>query len=108
MTVKLYHCLRARSMRPLWTLEEMGIETGYDLDKVIEAACIAEEVVGHPLWGHVSKAGPLPSVEAVHPIDMPFVETLDEASHFRTGASVYEGQISPWREGDALTRESAA
>ena len=87
---------------------QMGIETGYDLDKVIEAACIAEEVVGHPLWGHVSKAGPLPSVEAVYPIDMPFVETLDEASHFRTGASVYEGQISPWREGDALTREIAA
>jgi glutathione S-transferase len=26
MTVKLYHCLRARSMRPLWTLEEMGID----------------------------------------------------------------------------------
>ena len=25
---------------------EMGIETGYDLDKVIEAAVIAEEVVG--------------------------------------------------------------
>ena len=28
MTVKLYHCLRARSMRPLWTLEEMGIDIG--------------------------------------------------------------------------------
>ncbi|MEM7019620.1 MAG: glutathione S-transferase family protein [Pseudomonadota bacterium] len=26
MTIKLYHCLRARSMRPLWTLEEMGID----------------------------------------------------------------------------------
>ena len=30
---------------------QMGIETGYDLDKVIEAAVIAEEVVGHSLWG---------------------------------------------------------
>jgi glutathione S-transferase len=26
MTIKLYHCQRARSMRPLWTLEEMGLD----------------------------------------------------------------------------------
>jgi glutathione S-transferase len=26
MTVTLYHCPGARSMRPLWTLEEMGLE----------------------------------------------------------------------------------
>ncbi|MCY3886068.1 MAG: citramalate synthase, partial [Gammaproteobacteria bacterium] len=87
---------------------EMGVETGYDLNKVIEAACIAEEVVGHPLWGHVSKAGPLPSNGGTYPADMPFVETLQEAAHFRKGPGVYEGQISPWREGDALTRPSAA
>ena len=87
---------------------QMGIETGYDLDKVIEAACIAEEVVGHPLWGHVSKAGPLPSREQIYPADMPFVESLEEAAHYRKGPSVYRGQISPWREGDALTRPSAA
>lgn len=30
MSVKLYHCAGARSMRPLWTLEEMGIE--YELE----------------------------------------------------------------------------
>ena len=29
MTIQLYHCKGARSMRPLWTLEEMGLE--YDL-----------------------------------------------------------------------------
>lgn len=75
---------------------EMGIETGYDLDKLIEAAWIAEEVVGHPLWGHVSKAGPRPKVDEVYPIDMPFVETLEEAAHFKKGPSVYEGQLSPW------------
>ena len=85
---------------------QMGIETGYDLDKVIEAAVIAEEVVGHSLWGHVSKSGPLPDNSQCYPGDMPFVETLEEASHFRNGASVYEGQISPWRDGDALTRPS--
>ncbi len=26
MTITLYHCTRARSMRPLWTLEEMGLD----------------------------------------------------------------------------------
>ncbi len=26
MTIKLYHCQGARSLRPLWTLEEMGLE----------------------------------------------------------------------------------
>jgi glutathione S-transferase len=26
MALHLYHCTRARSMRPLWTLEEMGID----------------------------------------------------------------------------------
>ena len=85
---------------------QMGIETGYNLDKVIKAAVIAEEVVGHSLWGHVSKSGPLPEDSQCYPGDMPFVETLKEASHFRQGASVYEGQISPWRDGDALIRPS--
>jgi hydroxymethylglutaryl-CoA lyase len=78
---------------------EMGIETGYDLDKLIEAAWVAEEVVGHPLWGHVSKSGPRPRDERVYPLDMPFVETLEEASHFRKGPSVYAGQIAPWQPG---------
>lgn len=83
---------------------EMGIETGFDLNKTIAAARIAEEVVGHSLWGHVSKAGPLPRGKQCYPKDMPFVETLEEAAHFCNGPGVYEGQISPWHEGDALTR----
>lgn len=84
---------------------EMGIETGYNLDKLIEAAVIAEEVVGHALWGHVSKSGPRPYGDNIYPIDMPFVETLEEAAHFRNGAGVYEGQLSPWKDGDALHRQ---
>ncbi len=82
---------------------EMGIETGYNLDKLIEAAAIAEEVVGHSLWGHVSKAGPRPRGDELYPARMPFVETLEEAAHFRKGPGVYTGQISPWRDGDALS-----
>lgn len=87
----------------VYLCEEMGIDTGYDLDKLIEAAVIAEEVVGHPLWGHVSKAGPLPRGDRLYPREMPFVETLDEAAHFRKGPSVYAHQLSPWTRGkDAL------
>jgi hydroxymethylglutaryl-CoA lyase len=78
--------------------EEMGIETGFNLDKLIEAAAIAEEVVGHPLWGHVSKAGPLPRGERLYPKDLPFIETLEEAAHFRKGSSVYAHQTAPWKE----------
>ena len=83
---------------------EMGVETGYRLDKLIEAVAIAEEVVGHPLWGHVSKAGPRPRGAALYPADMPFVETLEEAAHFRKGPAVYAHQMSPWKDDDALLR----
>jgi len=83
--------------------QELGIETGYNLDKLIEAAAIAEEVVGHPLWGHISKAGARPTDDRLYPREMPFVESLAEAAHFRNGPGVYEGQLSPWKEGDALS-----
>lgn len=39
--------------------QEMGIETGIDLEKMIECARFAEEVVGHPLSGSVMKGGSL-------------------------------------------------
>lgn len=38
---------------------EMGVETGIDLDGMIEAAMIAEEIVGHLITGCISKAGNL-------------------------------------------------
>ena len=38
---------------------EMGISTGIDLDALIEAARLAEDVVGHPLPGSVMKGGTL-------------------------------------------------
>ncbi len=38
---------------------EMGIETGIDLDALIETARLAEDVVGHPLPGSVMKGGTL-------------------------------------------------
>jgi hydroxymethylglutaryl-CoA lyase len=85
--------------------QEMGFETGYDLDKLIAAAVIAEQVVGHPLWGHVSKSGARPRDDRLYPRDMPFVETLDHAGHFRDGPSAYAGQTAPWTLNDALLKD---
>jgi hydroxymethylglutaryl-CoA lyase len=39
--------------------EEMGIETGLNLDRLIEAAELAERIVGHPLPGSVMRGGTL-------------------------------------------------
>jgi hydroxymethylglutaryl-CoA lyase len=39
--------------------EEMGIATGIDLDKMIEAAHLAEDIVGHPLPGQIMRGGSL-------------------------------------------------
>jgi len=39
--------------------QEMGIETGLDLDALIGCARMAEEIVGHPLPGKVMRAGSL-------------------------------------------------
>lgn len=39
--------------------EEMGIVTGIDLEKLIECARLAEEIVGHPLPGSVMRGGSL-------------------------------------------------
>jgi hydroxymethylglutaryl-CoA lyase len=40
-------------------LHEMGIETGVDLERLIEASRSAQEVLGRPLGAHVMRAGPV-------------------------------------------------
>jgi len=77
-------------------LSELGIETGVDFDRLIDAAILAEETVGHSLWGHVSKAGPRPRGRRLFAMDMPFIETEQQAQHFRLGPSAYRGAPSPW------------
>ena len=42
----------------VYLLHGMGVETGVDLDKLIVAGNIAEQVIGRPLPGKVHKAGP--------------------------------------------------
>jgi hydroxymethylglutaryl-CoA lyase len=39
--------------------QEMGIETGVDLEALLESARLAEDIVGHPLPGAVMKGGSL-------------------------------------------------
>jgi hydroxymethylglutaryl-CoA lyase len=40
-------------------LHEMGIETSVDLEKLIQCAKLAQDLVGRPLEGHIAKAGPV-------------------------------------------------
>jgi len=44
--------------------QELGIETGVDIDALIECALLAEDVVGHPLPGSVMKGGTLQKYRA--------------------------------------------
>lgn len=44
--------------------EEMGIETGVDLERLIECARLAEEIVGHGLPGKVKDGGSLRAIRA--------------------------------------------
>lgn len=65
-------------------LAAMGIDTGVDLDRLIEAALLAEQVIGRRLDGHVSHTGPLPiAEERRYPADLPLVETFEQAMHWR-------------------------
>lgn len=68
-----------------------------DLDALIEVARLAEEVVGHELYGHVAKAGPRSRASRRYPMDMPLVETVEQAQHFRPGPSSYAGRPAPWK-----------
>lgn len=97
------YCGNGRATRMIPTedlvdlLEEEGVDTGVDLARLIEAAHLAEEVVGHELYGRVSKAGPRPRGRALYPMDMPLVETMDQAQHFRLGPAVYADCPRPWK-----------
>ena len=94
---------RATGMAPtedlLHMMEDMGIATGVDIDKLIDCVWMAERIMGRELFGHVSKAGPRPKrVEQLYDMNMPFVETLAQARHFKEGPGVYEGGIYPYAE----------
>jgi len=98
------YCGNGRATRMIPTedfvhlLEAEGYETGVDLARLIEVVHLAEQIVGHELYGHVSKAGPRPTMDQLYAMDMPLVETVEEAQHFRKGAETYAGCPSPYKE----------
>jgi hypothetical protein len=47
---------------------------------------------------HVSKGGPRPTGKKLYAMNMPFVETLEQARHFIKGSAAYEGAPSPWKD----------
>jgi hydroxymethylglutaryl-CoA lyase len=80
-------------------LEGMGIKTGVDLDKLIECVWLLEKIIGRQAWGHVSRAGPRPTTkDRLFDANAPFVETVEQAKHFKLGPKQYEGGIVPWTE----------
>src|SRR6266478_4377404 len=76
---------------------EMGIDTGVDIDRLIRTGWMGEEIVGHKLWGAVSKAGPFPRGKRLYPVDLPFVQSEEEARHFMLGSEVIGADaVRPW------------
>lgn len=94
---------RAAEMAPtedlMHMLQSMGMDMGVDLDKLIDCVWLLESILGRPSFGHVSKAGPRPmSKDRLYPMGLPFIETFEQAKHFKLGPKVYEGCIHPWKE----------
>ncbi|MBL0419272.1 hypothetical protein JI739_02825 [Ramlibacter sp. AW1] len=82
----------------LHMLEGMGIPTGVDLDKLIECVWMVERMLGVPAFGHVAKAGPRPGPGQTYDPNLPAVESLQGARHFKLGPAAYEGEAySPWK-----------
>ena len=80
-------------------LEQLGIATGVDLGRLIDAVWLLEKVLGRPTPGRVSSAGPFPTTEAeLYDPNLPLVETHEEAQHFKRGDAMLEHLSRPWRE----------
>jgi hydroxymethylglutaryl-CoA lyase len=79
-------------------LETMGIETGVDLDRLLEVVWLLEDAIGRPVPGHVAKAGPRPGPGELYDPNLPLVETHEQALHFKYGDLVLEDGVRPWRQ----------
>ncbi len=81
-------------------LEGMGIPTGVDLGRVIDCVWRLERIIGRPAFGHVSKAGPRPEEpDAYYDPNMPGIESLEAARHFRLGPHAYANEgLRPWKQ----------
>jgi len=80
-------------------LDGMGYDTGVDLDRLIDCCLLVEQMIGRATLSHVPKTGPRPTTpQRYYDANMPFVETLAHAQHFREGPAAYAGAIVPWKE----------
>jgi len=79
-------------------LQGMGVETGVDLDKLIDCVWALERLIGRPAFGQLAKAGPRPlKPEQFYDPNLPGLESLEAAKHFRFGPRAYEKEgYSPW------------
>ena len=94
---------RATGMAPtedlLHMMDGMGIDTGINMDKLIDCVWMLEEVLGRTTYGHVSKAGPRPQkLEELYDPNAPFIETMEQAKHFKLGPEVYADSFAPYTE----------
>jgi hypothetical protein len=83
-----------------YLMASMGVDTGIDLNKIIDCVWMLEKMVGHAAFGHVSKAGPRPIKAAqFYDPNLPAIESLQAARHFKLGSAAYAGQTySPWKQ----------
>lgn len=82
----------------LHMLEGMGIATGVDLGKLVECVWLLERLLGVPAVGRVSKAGPRPAPGRFYDPNLPAVESLQGARHFKLGPAAYQAEAySPWK-----------
>jgi len=68
-----------------------------DLDRLIDAVWLLEEIIGRATPGHVSKAGPRPEGGSCYDPNLPLVETHDQARHFKLGDQAVRDGLRPWR-----------
>ena len=78
--------------------DAMGVATGVDIDALIDAVWLLEDIIGRAVPGHVAHGGPLPTAGHYYDANLPLVETHEQVRHFKLGPEAAEGGIRPWKE----------
>lgn len=78
--------------------EAMGVPTGVDIDRLIDAVWLLEKIIGRQVPGHVAHGGPLPQPGSYYDPNLPLVETHEQVRHFKLGPQAAEDGIRPWKE----------
>ena len=87
-------------MRPICAYPQREVEGRLAQAPTSEVSIgLSRSEVFHGAYPPAPKAGPRPKrVDQLYDIDMPFVETVEEAKHFKKGPETYEGGIYPYSE----------